>query len=166
MKAPKITIFLTLAIFFAYASSTFADEQPKIKVEQDMREVYDFIKGCGYYFLATTEGAQPRVRPFGTLVIFEGKMYFQTGKSKNVSKQISRNQKIEICAYDGKEKWIRVQAVAINDDRREAKQFMLDAYPQLKGRYSPDDDNTQVLYLKDATATLYSVSEEAKIIKF
>jgi uncharacterized pyridoxamine 5'-phosphate oxidase family protein len=166
MKAPIISILLALAVFFAYTSSTFADEQPTIKMEQDMREVHDFIKGCGYYFLATTEGDQPRVRPFGTLVIFEGKMYIQTGKSKNVSKQISKNPKIEICAYDGKEKWIRVQAVAVNDDNREVKQFMLDTYPQLKDRYSPDDDNTQVLYLKDAAATLYSVSGETRIFKF
>jgi uncharacterized pyridoxamine 5'-phosphate oxidase family protein len=166
MKKPIISIVIALAVFFAYTSSTFADEQPKVKMEQDMREVHDFIKSCGFYFLATTEGDQPRVRPFGTLVIFKGKIYFQTGKSKNVSKQISSNPKIEICAYDGKEKWIRVQAVAVNDDSREVKQFMLDTYPQLQGRYSPDDDNTQVLYLRDGKATLYSTSGETKTFKF
>jgi uncharacterized pyridoxamine 5'-phosphate oxidase family protein len=166
MKTPIISILLALPIFFVYTTCTFAEEQPTIKTEKEMREVHDFIKSCGFYFLATTEGDQPRVRPFGTLVIFEGKIYFQTGKSKNVSKQISGNPKIEICAYDGKEKWIRVQAVAVNDDRREVKQFMLDAYPQLNDRYSPDDDNTQVLYLKDAVATLYSISGETKIFTF
>ncbi|MDR1489655.1 MAG: pyridoxamine 5'-phosphate oxidase family protein [Desulfovibrio sp.] len=131
-----------------------------------MQEVHDFIKNCGYYFLATADGDQPRVRPFGTITIFEGKLYFQTGKVKNVSKQISRNPKIEICAYDGKEKWIRVQAIAVNDDRREVKKFMLDIYPQLQSRYSPDDDNTQALYLQNVTAIIYTTSGETKIIKF
>jgi uncharacterized pyridoxamine 5'-phosphate oxidase family protein len=151
---------------YARYSALFAAEQSKFSKEQDMQEVHDFIKNCGYYFLATADGDQPRVRPFGTITIFEGKLYFQTGKVKNVSKQISRNPKIEICAYDGKEKWIRVQAIAVNDDRREVKKFMLDIYPQLQSRYSPDDDNTQALYLQNVTAIIYTTSGETKIIKF
>jgi uncharacterized pyridoxamine 5'-phosphate oxidase family protein len=129
-----------------------------------MQEVYDFLKKCNTYYLATVEGDQARVRPFGTIDLFEGKLYIQTGKSKDVSKQIAANPKIEICAFDG-EKWIRVQADAVNDDRREAKQHMLDAYPMLKDRYSADDDNTQVLYLKNAVATIASFAGEAKVIR-
>ncbi|MDR2366754.1 MAG: pyridoxamine 5'-phosphate oxidase family protein [Deltaproteobacteria bacterium] len=121
-----------------------------------MKKVFDFVKNSGYYFLATTEGDQPRVRPFSSLVIFEGKIYFQTGKVKNVSKQIMANPKIEICAYDGKGTWIRIQAVAVEDDRLEAKQAVLDAVPELKTMYSADDGNTQVFYLKDATANVAS----------
>ncbi|MDR2850479.1 MAG: pyridoxamine 5'-phosphate oxidase family protein [Desulfovibrio sp.] len=131
-----------------------------------MQEVYEFIKSCGHYFLATVDGDQPRVRPFGTVAIFESKLYIQTGKSKDVFKQMARNPKIEICAYDGKGNWIRVQAVVVNDDRREAKQFMLDSYPDLKKMYSADDGNTQVLYLKEAKARYYSFSGGSKIVEF
>jgi uncharacterized pyridoxamine 5'-phosphate oxidase family protein len=130
-----------------------------------MQEVYDFLKKAQTYYLATLEGDQPRVRPFGTIDLFDGKLYFQTGKIKDVSKQIKASPKIEICAFDG-EKWIRVQAVAVEDERREARQHMLDAYPNLKSRYSADDGNTQVLYLKDATATISGFGGEPKIIKF
>ena len=130
-----------------------------------MEEVYEFLKKCGTYYLATIDGDQPRVRPFGTVLIFENKLYIQTGKVKNVSKQMMKNPKIEICAYSG-DKWVRVEAVAVEDDRSEAKQKMLDAYPQLKSMYSADDGNTQVLYLKDATATFSSFGGEPKVVKF
>jgi uncharacterized pyridoxamine 5'-phosphate oxidase family protein len=130
-----------------------------------MEEVYEFLKKCGIYYLATTEGDQPRVRPFGTVLIFEDKLYIQTGKAKNVSKQIMKNPKIEICTFSD-DKWVRVEAMAVEDDRTEPKQKMLDAYPQLKSMYSANDDNTQVLYLKDATATFYSFGGEPKVVKF
>jgi uncharacterized pyridoxamine 5'-phosphate oxidase family protein len=130
-----------------------------------MQEIYDFLKKANVYYLATVEGDQPRVRPFGTVDIFDGKLYIQTGKVKDVSKQIKANPKIEICAFNG-DKWIRVQAVAVEDNRREAKQHMLDGYPQLKDRYSVDDDNTQVLYLKDITAIISGFALEPKTIKF
>ena len=130
-----------------------------------MEEVYEFLKKCGAYYLATVEGDQPRVRPFGTVLIFENKLYIQTGKSKNVSKQMMKNPKIEICAFSG-DKWIRVEALAIGDDRIEPKEKMLEAYPQLKAMYSADDANTHVLYLKNATATFSSFGGEPKVVKF
>ena len=130
-----------------------------------MQEVYEFLKKSGTYFLATVDGDQPRVRPFGTAHIFEDKLYIQTGKVKDVSKQMIKNPKIEICAMNGGE-WIRIQALAVEDDRVEAKQSMLDSYPNLKSRYSATDDNTQVLYLKDAIATISSFTSEPKVIKF
>ena len=130
-----------------------------------MKEVYEFLKECQIFYLATIDGDKPRVRPFGALNIFEDKLYLQTGRVKNVFKQIEKNQNIEICGFkDGK--WIRVEAKAIEDDRKEAKVSMLDANPELKGMYSADDDNTVVLYLKDAKATISSFTEEAKIIEF
>ena len=130
-----------------------------------MQEVYDFLKSCNTYYLATVEGDQPRVRPFGTVDIFEGKLYIQTGKVKDVSKEMQANPKVEICAFDG-EKWIRVAGEVVRDDRVEAKEHMLDSYPNLKTLYRADDDNTEVLYLKNATATISSFTEEAKVIKF
>jgi uncharacterized pyridoxamine 5'-phosphate oxidase family protein len=130
-----------------------------------MQEVHDFLKKAGTYYLATTEGDQPRVRPFGTIDIFEGKLYIQTGKSKEVAKQIQANPKIEICAFT-EGSWIRVQANAAEDPRREAKVHMLETYPMLKDRYSPDDDNTLVLALTNGVATISSFAGEPKVIKF
>lgn len=130
-----------------------------------MQEVYEFLKKSGTYFIATMDGDQPRVRPFGTADMFEDKLYIQTGKVKKVSKQIQANPKIEICTMsDGK--WIRIEAVAVEDDRIEPKQHMLDAYPELKSMYTADDDNTQVFYLSNATATIASFTEQPKIIRF
>lgn len=120
---------------------------------------------CNTYYLATTDGDQPRVRPFGTIDLFEDKLYIQTGKVKDVSKQIIKNPKIELCAFNG-QKWLRVQAVAVEDDRVEARQHMLDSYPELQNMYSATDDNTQVFYMKDATATFSSFTEAPEIITF
>lgn len=130
-----------------------------------MQEVYEFLKACGTYYLATVEGDQPRVRPFGTIDIFEDKLYIQTGKVKDISKEMQANPKVEICAFDG-QKWIRVAGEVVRDDRVEPKKHMLDSYPNLQALYRADDDNTEVLYLKNATATISSFTEEPKIIKF
>jgi uncharacterized pyridoxamine 5'-phosphate oxidase family protein len=130
-----------------------------------MKEVLDFLKSAGTYYLATVEGDQPRVRPFGTAHIFDNKLYIQTGKKKPVSQQMKKNPKVEICAMKGGE-WIRIQATAVNDDRVEAKESMLEAYPNLKNMYSATDNNTQVLYLKNATATFASFTGAPKVVKF
>lgn len=123
-----------------------------------MEEIYEFLKACGDYFLATCDNGQPRVRPFGTVNIYNGRLYIQTGKSKSVSRQLHKNPKLEICAMkDGK--WMRVEATAAEDDDREARVSMLEAYPNLKALYSPDDGNTEVWYLRNVTATLYSFTE-------
>ncbi len=130
-----------------------------------MQRVEKFLKEAETYYLATVEGDQPRVRPFGTAHIFEGKLYIQTGKVKDVSKQLHANPKAEICAFkDGT--WLRVAGELIPDDRREAKVAMLEAYPSLQKMYSADDDNTEVLYFKDATATFYSFTSEPEVVKF
>lgn len=130
-----------------------------------MQEVVDFLKKVGVYYLATVEGDQPRVRPFGTSEIFEDKLYIQTGKVKDVSKQIQANSKVELCAFaDGK--WLRVTGKLVRDDRYEPKAYMLEQNPNLKAMYSADDDNTEVLYFVDATATFSSFTEEPRVIKF
>ena len=132
-----------------------------------MEEVKNFIKSCGAYFLATVDGDEPKVRPFGTIEIFECKLYIQTGKSKNVSKQIQKNGKVEICAMDKTcSKWLRVAGTLVRDDRREPKVHMLENYPELKAMYSPDDENTEVLYFKDATATFYCFGAAPRTVKF
>ncbi len=130
-----------------------------------MQQVYEFLKNTGTYYLATVEDDQPRVRPFGTVDLFEGKIYIQTGKVKDVSKQIQANPKVEICAFDGGT-WLRVAGELVRDDRVEAKKHMLDAYPNLQAMYSAEDENTEVLYLKDATATFSSFTQPPKVIQF
>ena len=132
-----------------------------------MKEIYEFLKECGTYFLATCEGDEPRVRPFGTINIFEDKLYIQTGKSKNVSKQIENNPKVEICGLlKDESKWIRVTGVLKRDDRVIAKKSMLDSYPNLRGMYDENDDNTEVLYFEKGVATISSFTEEPKTIEF
>jgi uncharacterized pyridoxamine 5'-phosphate oxidase family protein len=169
----KKTVGLLLVFLFgvslnvALASNIVDSLKTCSKEEQSMREVYDFLKKCGHYFIATVDGDQPRVRPFGTAVIFENRLYIQTGKKKNVSKQMKANPKIEICALDIEAgKWLRIAATVVEDNRREAKQYVLDQYPELKSMYSADDSNTQVLYLKDVTATFSSFAGAPKEVKF
>lgn len=130
-----------------------------------MEEVYEFLKKCSAFYLATVDSNKPKVRPFGALNIFESKLYIQTGKQKLVSKQMHKNPNVEICGFtDGK--WLRLEGVVKSDDRREAKAAMLNNNPELKSMYSTDDDNTEVLYFESAKATFYSFTEPPRIIKF
>ena len=130
-----------------------------------MEKVAQFLKEVGVYYLATVDGDQPRVRPFGTVNYFDGKLYIQTGKVKNVSKQLHANPKAEICAFkDGT--WLRVSGELIEDDRREARESMLDAYPDLRNMYSEDDGNTEVFYIQNATAVFSSFTAAPEIINF
>ena len=130
-----------------------------------MQEVLEFLKTCGTYYLATVDGDQPRVRPFGTIHIFEDKLYIQTGKSKDVSKQIQKNPKVELCGF-AQGKWVRVAGELVRDDRIEAKKSMLDAYPSLQNMYSAEDDNTEVLFFKNTTATFSSFTEAPRTVTF
>jgi uncharacterized pyridoxamine 5'-phosphate oxidase family protein len=130
-----------------------------------MERVCQFLKNAGVYYLATVEGDQPRVRPFGTAHIFEGKLYIQTGRTKPVSKQLAENPKAELCAFkDGV--WLRVACELVEDDRVEARRSMLDAYPELRGMYDENDGNTQVLYLRNAAATFSSFTAPPETVKF
>ena len=130
-----------------------------------MNEVYEFLKACGTYYLATVDGDQARVRPFGTIDLFEDKLYFLTGKGKSVSAQLHRAPRVELCAFDGKN-WLRVAATAVEDPRVEAKSHVLDAFPSLKSVYDPEDKKTEVFYLKDAEATFSSFTEKPRTVKF
>ena len=130
-----------------------------------MERVCEFLKSAGVYYLATAEGDQPRVRPFGTANIFEGKLYIQTGKAKSVSKQLLANPKAEICAMkDGA--WLRVSGELVEDDRREARKAMLDDYPELRSMYDENVGNTQVFYFRNAEATFSSFGSEPETVRF
>lgn len=130
-----------------------------------MDEVLEFLKKAGVYYLATVDGDQPRVRAFGTANIFEGKLYIQTGKVKDVSKQMKANPKVEICAFT-EGAWVRVAGKAILDERIEPQESMLAAYPALADRYQPGDGNNEVFYLEDVTATFSSFTEEPRTVTF
>ena len=132
---------------------------------ETVESVCEFLKNAGTYYLATVEGDQPRVRPFGTAHIFEGKLYIQTGKIKPCSKQLAANPKAEICAFkDGK--WLRLAGELVNDDRVEAKKSMLDDYSGLRNSYDENDNNTQVLYFKNATASFCSFTSDPEVLTF
>ena len=130
-----------------------------------MQTVHDFLKKTDTYYLATVDGDQPRVRPFGTINLFEGKLYIQTGKKKEVAKQISDNPKVELTAFDGKD-WLRVAATLVEDNRPEAQDSLLAAYPELRNIPAVKEGSSVVYYLKDAVATFYSFSGEPKEIRF
>ena len=130
-----------------------------------MKEIEEFLKKAKTYYLATIDGDKPKVRPFGTINIFEDKLYIQTGKNKDVYKQIKKNNNVEICAFD-KGKWIRVEGKLIADDRVEAKKSMLDSYPELRAMYNENDDNTIVLYFESGKATISSFTEAPRVIEF
>lgn len=130
-----------------------------------INEVCEFLKEVGTYYLATTEGDQPRVRPFGTAHIFEDKLYIQTGKKKDVSKQIEANPKFEICAF-AKGTWIRVTGKLVEDPREEAQESMLDDYPSLRKMYAVGDGNTVVYYIEDGEATFSSFTAAPRTVQF
>ena len=130
-----------------------------------MNEVEKFLEECGVYYLATISEDGPKVRPFGTIDIFENHLYIQTGKNKDVYKQIEKNNKVEICAFSNG-RWIRISGELIPDDRVEAKKHMLDKYPDLRGMYNENDDNTIVLYFKSGSAVISSFTTDAKVIEF
>ena len=132
---------------------------------EGIEKVYQFLNDAHNYCLATVEGDQPRVRVFGTALLHKGKLYIQTGKAKDVSKQIAANPKVEICAFKGG-KWLRIAGELVNDDNRDVKAAMLEKMPSLKGAYSADDDNMQMLYFRSATATFSSFTEAPETVRF
>ena len=133
--------------------------------ENNIKKVYDFLNEAGTYYLATTDVNQPRVRPFGTALLYEDKIYILTAKSKDVSKQIENNSKFEISTMDKNERWIRVSGALVEDNRIEVHKAMLDKYPHLRENYKEGDSNTNTLYLSVSKATIYSFTEEPEVLE-
>ena len=132
---------------------------------EGIEKVCRFLNEAGTYYLATSEGDQPRVRPFGTALLYQGRLYIQTGRVKDVSKQIAANPKVEICAFkDGR--WLRIAGELAEDGERNVKVAMLEQMPALKGMYSPDDGNMQMLYFKKARAVFCSFGGAPETIDF
>lgn len=131
-----------------------------------MEEVLQFLNEVQTFYIATTEGDQPRVRPFGATTVFENKLYFVTSNTKDVFKQIIANPKIEICGMNTKYQWLRVKAAAVIDPSREAKAKMLNDCPVLQQMYKLDDGLMEVFYIKDVTATYSSFTEAPRTVQF
>lgn len=158
-------VFAERAHFAKIPGKNFMKKEGAMANNNNIKRVEQFLKDAETYYLATVEGDQPRVRPFGTAHIFEDKLYIQTGKKKDVSKQLHLNPKAEICAFMNGQ-WVRVSGELLEDDRHEARVSMLDAYPSLKAMYDPDDGNTEVFYFKNATAIFYSFTSAPEILNF
>ena len=130
-----------------------------------MEEVYQFLKACSTYYLATMDGDQPRVRPFGTVDLYNGQLTIQTGRKKNVAQQMLKNPKVEICAFDGK-RWLRLAARAVEVPQVAAQEHMLEAYPNLRAMYAPGDGNTIIFALQEVTATFSSFTAPSRTLTF
>lgn len=151
--------------YYSYIINGITRNDMEVFIMENIEKVCQFLDEAQTYYLATVEGDQPRVRPFGTALIYDGRLYIQTGRVKPVSKQIAANPKVEICAFkDGK--WLRVSGELVDDNNREVKVAMLENIPALKSMYSVDDDNTQVLYFKNATAVFSSMTEAPETLTF
>ncbi len=151
--------------YYSYIINGITRNDMEVFIMENIEKVCQFLDEAQTYYLATVEGDQPRVRPFGTALIYDGRLYIQTGRVKPVSKQIAANPKVEICAFkDGK--WLRVSGELVDDNNREVKVAMLEKIPALKSMYSVDDDNTQVLYFKNATAVFSSMTEAPETLTF
>jgi uncharacterized pyridoxamine 5'-phosphate oxidase family protein len=170
-----LAVFVTVTVFIGCRLKSDIQQTPVafkwdevfVKDGLSMKDVHDFLKECGVYYLATVDGDQPRVRPFGSAAIYENKLYILTGKSKNVGKQLMLNPKVEICAYDQKSSvWLRIETTLTADERIEVKQFVIDEHPSVSAMYSADDDNTFTLYLTDAIATFTSFKGDSTVVKF
>ena len=170
------TLLIIAAMALGFASccekETNQDVQKEIVASEyqsvntnNMEEVYQFLKDCETYYLATVDGDRPRVRPFGTVNIFEGKLYIQTGKKKRTAQQLALNPHAEICAFNGSS-WIRVETTLVADERVEAKKSMLDSYPQLRAMYDENDDNTIVYFMTGSRAWITSFGAPEREIEF
>ena len=132
---------------------------------QGIEKVYYFLNDAQTYYLATVDGTKPRVRPFGTILLYDGKLYIQTGKGKRAVDQIAANPFVEICAsFNGA--WVRVATELVEDDNHDVKVAMLEKMPMLKEMYSADDDSMKMYYMKDATATFCSFVSEPEVVNF
>ena len=141
--------------------------QAQEKKMENLETVKNYLQECKTFYVATVDGDQPRVRPFGVAEVYNGRLYIMTGKKKDVFKQMVANPKFEITAVkpSGVE-WIRVSGRLVSDDDVKAKEFLLDKNPSLKGMYSATDDNMAILYIVDGEARLCSFMGVEKKVKF
>lgn len=154
-----------LAAYLKANASIMLEELEKRQEATGIEKVYYFLNDARTYYLATVDGKQARVRPFGTILLHDGKLYIQTGKAKDVSKQIAKKPLVEICTFMNGT-WLRIACELVEDDDHDVKVEMLEKMPNLKAMYSADDDNMQMFCMKNATATFSSFTAEPEVITF
>ena len=136
-------------------------------MKKNMEDVEAYLKECGAFFIATADGDQPRVRPFGVSEIIDGRLYIMTGKVKDVYKQIDKNGKFEICALKASgSEWMRLSGTLVNDETLAVKEEFLNRNESLKSMYKADDDNMAVLQVTKATARFCSFTEAERKVSF
>lgn len=120
-----------------------------------MSQEAELLKAAGVYFVATTDGDQPKLRPFGVINEFDDKIYLATSNQKAVFAQFIANPKVQLSA-SLPDKWFRIEAKLVQDRRDVAKQSFLDNNERLKEIYEGDAfKNLEVFYLTDITTTVY-----------
>lgn len=131
-----------------------------------LQEIKDYLAECKVFYLATVDGDNARVRPFGVSEIYNGRLYLMSGKSKDVFKQLVKNPNFELSATkaNGAE-WIRVSGKLVNDDDVVMKQYLLDQNPELKQLYQADD-NMAAMYITEGEARFFSFNEPERRVKF
>ena len=130
-----------------------------------MQKIYKFLKDARIYYLATSDGVQPRVRPFGTINLYDGRLYILTSKKKSVSQQLHQNPKIEISAYLHP-RWLRLEASVVEDNGFDARMSMLNAYPELSEVFPYDDENNELWFLRNVSAGIYEYGKDTEFHKF
>ncbi len=129
-----------------------------------MNEVFDFLRDCGIFFVATVDGNQPKVRPFGFVMEYEGKLCFGTSNQKPFYEQLMANPNIEICATAKDFRWLRLSGKAVFCTTKEAKAQALEIMPTLKRMYSVEDNIFEIFYLENATANFRSMQGEDRTV--
>lgn len=167
----NLIAILSSSLCLAATAAVAADETPADPAAAARSEVFAYLKECRAFFLATvdasSDAAVPRVRPFGALALWDNAIYIQTGNFKPVYRQLVATPRIEICALKPTgDAWIRIEATAVPDTRREALTAVLDANPALRSMYSEDDGRTAVFRLENATATFNSFVAEPRAVSF
>ena len=131
---------------------------------EGIKKVYDFLENAGTFYLATVEGDQPRVRPYGAMLYYEDKIYIMAFGKTNATRQIADNQKAELCAFKGQT--LRIECKLVEDNRPDVGRALVDKMPSLKSALGENGENGVMYYLKDATATFFKLMEPVETITF
>ena len=118
-----------------------------------LQKTLNFLQKCGTFYVATTDGNQPRVRPFGLVIEHENKLWFGTANTKEVYRQLMANPRIEISATSPTMEWVRLSGQAVFESNAEVKRKAFELLPMLANIYQGSEDPVfEVFYLAEAEA--------------
>jgi uncharacterized pyridoxamine 5'-phosphate oxidase family protein len=129
-----------------------------------MEEVIQFLRDHKVFYLATSQGDQPRVRPMGFVMDYEGKLSFCTNNKKEMFKQMKANPKVEISAAAPDGKTLRITGVVGFNPSMDAKVKALEIMPELKSMYAPGDGVFEVFHIEKGAAVFIETSGEKREI--